>query len=81
MNLPELLKAFPEKYLKSFKANCAVHLKGLIVTTFEGLGIGKSILKALDEIGFISPTPIQEQAIPVIKSGKDVLGIAQTGDR
>src|SRR5659263_738463 len=49
------------------------------MTTFEGFGIGKSILKALDEIGFTTPTPIQEHAIPVIKSGKDVLGIAQTG--
>ncbi len=49
------------------------------MTTFEGFGIGKSILKALDEIGFTTPTPIQERAIPVIKSGKDVLGIAQTG--
>ncbi|MEI6680490.1 MAG: DEAD/DEAH box helicase, partial [Mariniphaga sp.] len=49
------------------------------MTTFEGFGIGKSILKALEEIGFSTPTPIQERAIPVIKSGKDVLGIAQTG--
>jgi ATP-dependent RNA helicase RhlE len=49
------------------------------MTTFEGFGISKSVLKALDEIGFTTPTPIQEQAIPVIKSGKDVLGIAQTG--
>ena len=49
------------------------------MTTFEGFGIGKSILKALDEIGFTTPTPIQEQAIPVIKSGMDILGIAQTG--
>ena len=49
------------------------------MTTFEGFGIGKSILKALEEIGFTTPTPIQERAIPVIKSGKDVLGIAQTG--
>ena len=49
------------------------------MTTFEGLGIGKSVLKALEEIGFTTPTPIQEQAIPVIKSGKDILGIAQTG--
>jgi ATP-dependent RNA helicase RhlE len=47
--------------------------------TFEGFGIGKSILKALNEIGFNEPTPIQQQAIPVIKSGQDVLGIAQTG--
>ena len=49
------------------------------MTTFEGFGIGKSVLKALEEIGFTTPTPIQEKAIPVIKSGKDVLGIAQTG--
>jgi ATP-dependent RNA helicase RhlE len=48
-------------------------------TNFEKFGIGKSILKALDEIGFTDPTPIQELAIPVIKSGQDVLGIAQTG--
>jgi len=49
------------------------------MSTFEGFGIGKSVLRALDEIGFTTPTPIQEQAIPVIKSGKDILGIAQTG--
>jgi len=36
-------------------------------------------LKALDEIGFHEPTPVQELAIPVIKSGQDILGIAQTG--
>lgn len=48
-------------------------------TTFEKFGIGKSILKALDEIGFHEPTPVQELAIPVIKSGQDILGIAQTG--
>jgi ATP-dependent RNA helicase RhlE len=49
------------------------------MATFEEFGIGKSILKALDEIGFKEPTPVQEQAIPVIKSGQDILGIAQTG--
>ena len=49
------------------------------MATFDELGIGKSILKALDEIGFIEPTPIQQEAIPVIKSGQDILGIAQTG--
>jgi ATP-dependent RNA helicase RhlE len=47
--------------------------------TFDKFGIGKSILKSLDEIGFVEPTPIQELAIPVIKSGQDILGIAQTG--
>jgi ATP-dependent RNA helicase RhlE len=50
-----------------------------MTTTFDKFGIGKSILKSLDEIGFVEPTPIQELAIPVIKSGQDILGIAQTG--
>lgn len=49
------------------------------MSNFKDLNIGKSILKSLNEIGFERPTPIQEEAIPVIKSGQDVLGIAQTG--
>lgn len=47
--------------------------------TFEELKLSKSVQKAVLEIGFSNPTPIQEQAIPAIKSGQDVLGIAQTG--
>ena len=49
------------------------------MTSFSDLKIGKSVLKALDELGFENPTPIQEQAIPVIRSGADVVGVAQTG--
>ena len=41
--------------------------------------ISKSVLKAIEELGFTEPTPIQEKAIPMIRSGVDVLGIAQTG--
>lgn len=47
--------------------------------TFEELKVNKSILKALKEVGFERATPIQEKAIPVIRSGADVVGIAQTG--
>ncbi len=49
------------------------------MTSFSELKINKSILKVLDEIGFEHPTPIQEKAIPIIKSGVDVVGVAQTG--
>ncbi len=49
------------------------------MVTFEDLKVNKSILKAIGELGFETPTPIQEKAIPVIRSGVDVLGIAQTG--
>jgi ATP-dependent RNA helicase RhlE len=47
--------------------------------TFEDLKVGKSLLKALEDIGFKEPTPVQELAIPVINSGANVVGIAQTG--
>jgi ATP-dependent RNA helicase RhlE len=47
--------------------------------TFEELKISKSIQKALDEIGFEKPTPVQEMAIPVILSGVNLVGVAQTG--
>ena len=47
--------------------------------TFEELKLTKSVQKAISEIGFTVPTPIQEEAIPAIKSGRDLLGIAQTG--
>jgi ATP-dependent RNA helicase RhlE len=47
--------------------------------TFEDLNIAKSILKSLDDLGIVVPTPIQEKAIPRINSGNNVLGIAQTG--
>lgn len=46
---------------------------------FSDLNISKQILMALEEAGFEHPTPIQEQAFPIIRSGKDIVGIAQTG--
>jgi superfamily II DNA/RNA helicase len=46
---------------------------------FSELALRDEILKAVDEAGYQEPTPIQEQAIPAILSGGDVLGIAQTG--
>lgn len=48
-------------------------------STFSELNIRPEILKAIDEMGFEAPTPIQSQAIPVISSGKDMVGQAQTG--
>jgi ATP-dependent RNA helicase RhlE len=47
--------------------------------TFKDLNLTKPLLNALSDIGFESPTPIQEKAFPVIMSGKDAVGIAQTG--
>src|ERR1700754_3512969 len=50
------------------------------MTTFEGLGLDARLVQATDALGFTTPTPIQEQAIPVLLSGtKDLVGLAQTG--
>src|SRR6478672_633029 len=47
---------------------------------FEELGLQENLLKAVGELGFTQPTPIQEKAIPVLLSGtKDLIGLAQTG--
>ena len=47
--------------------------------TFRELGLTQSILKALAELGYEKPSPIQEKAIPPALAGRDVLGCAQTG--
>lgn len=47
--------------------------------TFENLNLVEPILKALQEEGYETPTPIQGKAIPIVLNGKDLLGCAQTG--
>ncbi|MEP2642072.1 DEAD/DEAH box helicase [Roseobacter sp.] len=49
------------------------------MTKFSDLNLNPKVLKAIDEAGYESPTPIQAGAIPPALEGKDVLGIAQTG--
>lgn len=50
------------------------------MTTFEELGIEEELLKAVHDLGFEQPTPIQSKAIPTLLSGiKDFVGLAQTG--
>ena len=46
---------------------------------FSDLGLSPEVLRAVEESGYTTPTPIQEQAIPVVLMGRDVLGCAQTG--
>ena len=47
--------------------------------TFDSIGLSEEIVKAVTESGYRHPTPIQEQAIPFVLMGRDVLGCAQTG--
>lgn len=47
--------------------------------SFESLGLSSNIISSVKKLGYLKPFPIQEQAIPVILQGKDLMGIAQTG--
>jgi len=49
------------------------------IMTFKELNLSQPLLKAVEEQGYTTPTPIQAQAIPAIMQGKDVLAAAQTG--
>ena len=46
---------------------------------FAHFGLDERLLKAVAEMGYERPTPVQEQAIPIVMAGKDVIGSAQTG--
>ncbi len=47
--------------------------------TFEELGLSTPVMQAVRDAGYVTPTPIQHQAIPLILKGRDVMGLAQTG--
>ena len=49
------------------------------MSTFEQFNLPKSVQKAIDDLGFTTPTPIQEKSFAMIMSGRDMMGIAQTG--
>ena len=49
------------------------------MTTFEDLDLSNQLYNSIEELGFTHPTPIQEAAYSVVRAGKDVVGIAQTG--
>ena len=49
------------------------------MNTFEDFNLSRQLRNAIDDLGFDKPTPIQQEAFSVVLSGKDVVGIAQTG--
>lgn len=66
----------------AFRAMRVHPLHNLMTSTpngFAALGLAPSLIRVLDKKGFTTPTPIQEQAIPLALHGNDVIGIAQTG--
>ena len=53
--------------------------KAYSLTSFEGFGLNEAIARAIAEENYATPTPIQEQTIPIAMSRRDLIGIAQTG--
>ena len=49
------------------------------MSDFQSLGLSEKLLQAVKKEGYTSPTPVQEQSIPPLLAGRDVLGVAQTG--
>ena len=49
------------------------------MATFAELGLSEPLLEALQHLGYEKPTPIQEEAIPALLEGRDIIGQAQTG--
>ena len=68
------IEALPE-----VKAETAAPVPAVKTATFESFNLPPALMTSLKKMGFTSPTPIQEQAIPVAMEGRDVLGTAQTG--
>jgi ATP-dependent RNA helicase DeaD len=46
---------------------------------FESLGIASPVLKAVQQLGYEQPSPIQAQSIPILLAGENLLGVAPTG--
>ena len=65
--------------MSSKKENQEINADSSVDVKFNQLGLDSRILKALDDLGYEKPTPIQAKAIPAAIKQRDVLGIAQTG--
>jgi ATP-dependent RNA helicase RhlE len=67
------------KRAKSAKPVRAPKAPAPAVSLFDGLGLSAELLRAVVDAGYTEPTPIQREAIPLILSGRDIMGLAQTG--
>jgi ATP-dependent RNA helicase DeaD len=58
----------------------ALNLYLCAMNTFQDLGLDARLVKGVEALGFVTPTPIQLQAIPaLLEGGRDLVGLAQTG--
>ncbi len=72
---------FAISYRNNLPENYALHRAGAVRScyVFDSLGLNPDILRAVAEQGYVEPTPIQQQAIPAVLQGRDLMASAQTG--
>ncbi len=63
----------------SLSDSAVLPYRKLPLTSFNDFGLAEPILRALVEENYVTPTPIQAQTVPIVLTGRDVIGIAQTG--
>jgi ATP-dependent RNA helicase RhlE len=67
------------RYRRSLQRFGRLAIERYLLTSFNDFGLAEPILRALVEENYVAPTPIQAQTVPIVLSGRDVIGIAQTG--
>ena len=80
---PEYAKMTPEEIADLRLELSSITIRGkdapIPVTKWSQCGLNATVLDVIERLGFEKPTPIQAQAIPAVMSGRDVIGVAQTG--
>jgi ATP-dependent RNA helicase RhlE len=64
---------------QSFAPAAALNMRATFLNSFNEFGLAEPITRALAQENYVTPTPIQVQAIPLVRDGRDLIGIAQTG--
>jgi ATP-dependent RNA helicase RhlE len=77
-NYDKILIIFILQFIYAESHYLCIGLK-IIILTFEELNLTAPFLKAIADLEYVYPTPIQEKAFPIIMAGRNVIGIAQTG--
>ncbi|MBI1808280.1 MAG: DEAD/DEAH box helicase, partial [Gemmatimonadetes bacterium] len=75
----EAAEATPPPAIGAVDGSLAAAEAATVQTSFADLGLSAPMLAALRDAGYVHPTPIQEQAVPLALKGRDLIGLAQTG--
>lgn len=77
------ISGMSDQEVMAYQQSLGIKVSGFDVTrpikTFEDCGFSSTLMNAIAKQGYVNPTPIQCQALPIVLSGRDIIGIAKTG--